>query len=350
MNRIKIVRTDCEIECPQLDEGLQQLCDELVLLGEDVQADELATAVSDADLLLVCYAGVSDRVLHAAGKLKGIVKYGVGIDAIDIDSTMARRIPVVNVPAYAEETVAEAAFTMMISLAKKLVPMDAAMRSDGWLWPASRWLGSDVAGKTVGLVGVGRIGRSMARMAGTGFRARVLGYDPHVSEASMRDIGVEKYDSLLEMLSACDFVSIHCVLNADTDRLIGRKELEAMKKSAVLINVSRGALIDEQALLQAVREGKIGGVGLDVYSQEPLTRHGHPLSGLFDLPNVILLPHLAFYTNEAISRLTEDVLERCVELLEGRPVTIKSTDPRLRKQTHGVRFCDGRAVADSPVT
>jgi D-3-phosphoglycerate dehydrogenase len=140
------------------------------------------------------------------------------------------------------------------------------------------------------------------------------------------------------MLSACDFVSIHCVLNEKTRGLIGRAELACLKPSAVLINVSRGALVDEAALVEAVVSQRIGGVGLDVYSQEPLNKSGHPMSALFGRNNVILFPHLTFFTHEAMRRLEEDTLARCFEILDERPVTVRSRDPRLRAQKAGVVF------------
>jgi D-3-phosphoglycerate dehydrogenase len=140
------------------------------------------------------------------------------------------------------------------------------------------------------------------------------------------------------MLAESDFVSIHCVLNAETRHLIGEPELRAMKPTAFLVNVSRGAIVDESALLKALTERRIAGAALDVYSQEPLSRRGHPLSALYEMDNVILSPHLTFYTREAMARLEADTLERCREVLEGRPVTVRSRDPRLRAQTRGVRF------------
>lgn len=336
--RGKAVRTDGELECPHLDAGLRERGLELVVLPDGVAEQELARELRDADLLLMCYTPVTARVIDAAQRLKGIVKYGVGIDAIDIEAAKARRIPVVNVPEYAERTVAEGAFTLLLALAKKLAPMHMAMRRDGWLWPSAPWLAADVAGRTLGLVGVGRIGRSMAQMGGAGFQARVLGYDPFVAADQMRAAGVEKRDSLQAMLAECDFVSLHCVLNDSTRGLIGEAEFAAMKPGAILINVSRGALVDEQALLRALQQGHLGGAGLDVYSHEPLALAGHPLSALFAMDNVILLPHLTFYTGEAMQRLEDETLARCDELLSGRPVLVKSRDPRLTAQRHGVRF------------
>jgi D-3-phosphoglycerate dehydrogenase len=335
---VKAVRTDGELECPRIDAGLRARGVDLVVLPDGVGEAGLAHAVRDADLLLMCYTPVTARVIDAGQRLKGIVKYGVGVDAIDIEAAQARRIPVVNVPEYAERTVAEGAFSLLIALAKKLAPMHGAMRRDGWLWPTARWLGSDIAGKTLGLVGVGRIGRSMAQMAGAGFQARVLGYDPGVPAAQMREAGVLKCDDLHEMLAACDFVSLHCVLNDATRGLIGERELACMKPGAILINVSRGALVDEAALLRALQAGRLGGAGLDVYSTEPLARTGHPLSALFEMDNVILTPHLAFFTHESMMRLEDETLQRCDELLQGLPVTVKSRDPRLVSQRHGVRF------------
>jgi D-3-phosphoglycerate dehydrogenase len=327
---MKIIRTDRELETPHVDATLRAAGHTLVLLPDGIAEDALIEAVHDADLLLMCYTPITARVIAAADRLKGIVKYGVGIDAIDIPAARARGIAVVNIPEYAEETVAEGAFALMIALAKKLVPLQREMQTKGWAWPEARWLASDIAGKTVGLVGLGKIGRSMARMSGAGFRARVLAYDPHVPADEMQTAGAEKRTNLREMLAECDFVSVHCVLNPDTHHLIGPAELAAMKPTTFLINVSRGAIIDEAALLEALERGAIAGAGLDVFAQEPLAREGHPLGRLYAMENVLLSPHLTFYTAQAMRRLEDETLERCFEILEGREVVVKSGDPRLR--------------------
>ena len=335
----KAVRTDRELECPAIDAGLRAAGCELVLLPEGVAEDALCAAVGDADILLMCYTPVTARVIAAARKLKGIVKYGVGIDAIDIKAAIARGIPVVNVPEYAEQTVAEGAFALMIALVKKLMPIGRAMAAQGWAWPAAPWMGLDLAGRTLGIIGTGKIGRSMARMA-AGFRMRLIGYDPHVSGEAMRAAGIAKADVLEDLLMASDVVSIHAVLNADTRHLIRARELGLMKPSAYLINVSRGAIVDEAALVAALRDKRIAGAALDVFAQEPLAHAGHPMSALYAMDNVILFPHLTFYTKEAMARLTDDTLARAMEMLEGRPVLVKSHDPRLRAQRRGVVFAD----------
>ena len=146
----------------------------------------------------------------------------------------------------------------------------------------------------------------------------------------MRAAGVEKCDDLLGMIAQSDFVSIHCVLNNETRGLIGPAEIAAMKPPAFLINVSRGEIVDEAAMLEALVRGTIAGAGLDVFGQEPLARTGHPLGRLYNMDNVILSPHLTFYTAEAMRRLEDETLERCFEILEGRDVVVKSGDPRLR--------------------
>jgi D-3-phosphoglycerate dehydrogenase len=336
----KIVRTDRELGMPHVDAALRAAGHELVVLPDGVAESALADAAREAELILMCYTPITKRVIDAGPRLKGIVKYGVGIDAIDIEAAKARGIPVVNVPEYAEETVAEGAFAFMLALARKSKPIQRAMDAQGWIWPTARWAGLDLAGKTLGLVGVGRIGSKLARMAGAGFGMRVLGFDPHADPARLGQAGVERRTDLHALLAESDFVSVHCVLNAETRGLIGARELAAMKPSAFLVNVSRGAIVDEAALLRALQEGRIAGAALDVYSQEPLAKAGHPLGALYAMDNAIVWPHLTFFTLDAMQRLEDDTLARCFEILEGRPVQVKSRDPRLRAQRQGVRFDD----------
>ena len=327
---MKIIRCDREIETPHIDRTLRNWGHELTLMPKSINEDELCVAMAECELLLMCYTPITSRVIASAPRLRGIVKYGVGIDAIDIPAAHARGIAVVNILTYAEETVAEGAFAMLIALAKKLTSLQGALCTEGWVWPTARWLGSDIAGKTLGIVGCGKIGSSMARMAGAGFRARVGGYNPNKSSREMQALGIEAYDNLHAMLSTCDFVSLHVALSDSTRHLIGAAELAAMKPTAFLINSARGALIDEKALLHALQDGSIAGAGLDVFSQEPLNQKDHPLRALYSMDNVILMPHLTFYTAEAMDRLESETLERCKEIIEGRPVTIRSTDPRLQ--------------------
>lgn len=334
---MKAVRTDAELEAPGIDAGLRSRGLDLVTLPEGIAEEDLARAVADAELLLMCYTPVTARVIAAAPRLRGIVKYGVGIDAIDIPAAQAGGIPVVNVPEYAEATVAEGAFALMIALAKRLPELHGEVQRRGWLWPESRWLGRDLAGAVLGIVGCGRIGRRLARMA-QGFGMRVLAYDPRADATEMAALGIEKVAALPTLLGQADFVSLHATLSPASRHLLGAAELAALKPGAILVNTARGALIDEAALVEAVLAGRLGGLGLDVYSREPLARAGHMLSPLFGRPEVILLPHLTFFTREAMARLEADTLARCDEILAGGPVTVHSHDARLRAQTAGVVF------------
>jgi len=337
----KVVRTDRELEMPQVDARLREAGAQLVLLSDGTPEPVLAREVADADLLLMCYTPVTAAVIAGATRLKAIVKYGVGIDAIDIAAARARGIPVVNVPAYAEETVAEGAFALLMALFKRFKPLQHAMQTEGWAWPEARWLAHDLADKTLGLVGLGRIGHSMARMAGA-FRMRVLAYDPHVAADAM-PAGVQRCETLDALLQASDALSVHCVLNPQTRHLLGADQLALMKPTAFLVNVSRGEIVDEAALLQALQQQRIAGAALDVYGREPLSRHGHPLSALYAMDNVMLWPHLTFFTQEAMQRLEDQTLARCLEALRGQPVSVASLDPRLRAQTQGVLFVDAKS-------
>ena len=327
---MKIVRTDMELEVPLVDKTLVEWGHDLVLLPDGISEEGLCKELEDCYLLLMCYTPITEKVINSAPRLKGIVKYGVGIDAIDIPAAHKRGILVINIPEYAEETVAEGAFALLIALAKKIPSLQTTMKEEEWVWPTSQWLGSDIAGKTVGIIGCGKIGSSMARMAGAGFRANVIGYDPYKSQEELSEKGITKYDDLHSLLNESDFVSLHVALDDNAKHIIGKDEFAEMKPSAILINSARGALVDEMALLEALETKQIAGAGLDVFSQEPLNRVNHPLKKLYEMENVLLFPHLTFYTNEAMGRLEKETLERCKEIIDGSEVTIKSNDPRLQ--------------------
>ncbi|MFK8079109.1 MAG: 2-hydroxyacid dehydrogenase [Granulosicoccus sp.] len=330
---IRIVRTDAEIECPAIDTALRDAGAELILLQGGIDSSALGNALAQADLLLMCYTPITAELITGAKHLRGIVKYGVGIDAIDIDAATAAGIPVVNVPEYAEQTVAEGAFCLMLSLMKRLIPMHRTMQNQGWFDPTCSWSGHDIHNKCIAVIGTGRIGCAFARMAGQGFGANVIGYDPYVDSDTMATAGIRKVDDLHALLGEADVVSMHTVLTPSTTGMFGSAEFAAMKRKPVFINVSRGALVDEQALINSLDQGQISAAGLDVYCDEPLNRSTHHLATLFDRDNVILLPHVTFHTHEAMHRLSEDTLARCVEILNGERLTIRSSDPRLRAQS-----------------
>jgi len=316
----QILRTDAELFIIEqyLDE-LNEIAD--MVTTESTAEDELARAAVDADIILTCYTDITAKVINAATGLKGIVKYGVGTDAIDIDAATANGVMVANCPDYGSDTVADHAFALMISLARKIPALDRMMQDNAWVWPVPELMGVDLGGKTVGLIGFGRIGRAMSRRC-EGFGMKRLVNDPYVDPGDVAEYGVD-FVPLSELLEQADFVSIHCVLTPETTGLIDAAALRVMKDTAFLIDVSRGAIIDEGALINAIDTKGIAGAGFDVFEHEPLTPD-YPLLGR---DNVILTPHLAWWTTEAFERVERDTLNAIQDILAGKtPKHLKNTD------------------------
>ncbi len=318
--KAKILRTDAELFIiEQYLDDLSEIAD--VITTPSYAEDELARAAEGADIILTCYANITARVINAASNLKGIVKYGVGTDAIDIEAATAKGVMVVNCPDYGSDTVADHAFALMISLARKIPTLDRVMRENAWAWPAPGLLGVDLAGKTVGLIGFGRIGRAMSRRC-EGFSMTRLVFDPYVDPASVSEYGVT-FTPFDELLERSDFVSIHSVLTPETTGLIDWAALQKMKETAYLIDVSRGAIIDEDALIRALDDNLIAGAGFDVFAHEPVASD-YPLLGR---DNVILTPHLAWWTKEAFERVERDTLDGIRDILAGnRPKNLKNIE------------------------
>lgn len=290
-----------------------------IVTAPDDKPETIIRLAPEADLIYTCYAPINAAVIASATRLRGIVKYGVGTDSIDLEAATARGIPVVHCPDYGTDTVADHAFALLIGVARKLTTIDRGMQAHGWLWPELAYGGVDLANKTLGLIGFGRIGKAMAKRGG-GFGMRRLVCDPYVPHDT-NGWGDLAFESREQVLEEADFMSMHCVLTPETRHIVDAAGLRRMKPGAIVVNVSRGALIEQSALIDALREGRIAGAGLDVFPQEPLEK-SDPLHAL---ENVLLTPHLAFYTQEAYQRL-EDQCGRAVrELLNGKlPPNVKN--------------------------
>ena len=262
--RPKILLTDPEVHIDNVRGELEAVAD-LVRCENNTEAT-LTAAAADVDLIIVsCFTKIPAGVIENAGRLKAVLKYGVGVDNIDLAAATRRGILVVNCPEYGSNTIAEHAFALMIGLAKKLVRIDKLTRKKLWLWPEPTLMGTELQGKTIGLIGFGKIGRQMARMT-AGFGMHPVVYDPYVPVDQIK-AGHARPVGLEELLKRSDMVSIHCVLTPETRKLIGAAELSKMKPSAFLIDVSRGAIIDEAALTKALLEKRIAGAGLDVFPE-----------------------------------------------------------------------------------
>lgn len=304
-----------------------------ILVTEDESEQTLIEAVRGATVLMITYGQVSEAVIKAGmPTLKAIVKMGTGIDSIDFVAAKANNVLVANCPGYAKYAVAENAFMLMINCLKKFNVMYDAVQKFGWIGATEETKGAELFGKTVGLIGFGHINASFAKMC-QGFNMSVQAYDPNVDIRAMEDAAVTKISDLETLSETSDVVMICVPLNPDTHQIIDAAFLRNMKPSAVVINVGRGATIDELALLEALENNRIAGCGLDVFSQEPLNRVDHPLRALLSIPNVVISPHLAAWTVETWDRLQDEVTAHVQDVLADRPLTIRSNDPRLAGQT-----------------
>jgi D-3-phosphoglycerate dehydrogenase len=289
--------------------------------------DELTQIVANYDALMVrSQTKITRRVLEAADKLQIVGRAGVGVDNIDVPAATEKGVIVVNSPAGNTVAVAELALGMMLSLVRKLIPAHNSVANGEW--KRSSFLGSELYGKTLGIVGVGRIGVEVSRRA-TAFGMKILGYDPFLTSQRAGQLGIEA-TSIEDILKRADFVTLHTPLTKDTRHLINAESLRTMKSSAIILNCARGGIIDETALYNALKNGEIGGAGLDVYEVEPPKEN--PLR---ELPNVLLTPHLGASTEEAQVEVALDVARQIVDVLGGRPpqsaVNLPALPPEARE-------------------
>lgn len=272
-------------------------------------AAELLRGLADCDAVIAAIEPYSAAVLAApaADRLKLISRWGVGYDSVAVTAATARGIAVTNTPGLLDEAVADYTFALLLASARRIPDGQLALRQGEW---RACW-GSDVAGKTLGLVGCGRIGLAVARRA-AGFRLKLLATDPHPC-AEAKSLGVE-FVPLEALLARSDFVSLHAALTPENHGLIGAAELRRMKPTAHLINAARGALLDESALALALREERIAGAALDVFSEEPLPMN-HPLR---NTPNLLLTPHQASFGFDTGARVGEAAVAAVLDAMHGR--------------------------------
>jgi D-3-phosphoglycerate dehydrogenase / 2-oxoglutarate reductase len=270
---------------------------------------KLLAAVVDADALLVRSATTVDaEVIAAAPKLKIVARAGVGLDNVDVDAATARGVLVVNAPTSNIHSAAEHALALLLSAARQVPAADASLRAH--TWKRSSFSGTEIFGKTVGVVGLGRIGQLVAQRLAA-FGTHIVAYDPYVSSARAAQLGIELLD-LDELLSRADFISVHLPKTKETAGLINKEALAKTKPGVIIVNAARGGLVDEEALAEAVASGHVRGAGIDVFASEPTTD-----SPLFDLPQVIVTPHLGASTAEAQDRAGTDVAESVKLALAG---------------------------------
>lgn len=277
-------------------------------VGRAYRAAELMEVLPGMDAIITGTDELTADVINAADRLKTIAKHGVGLDTIDLEAARARGIVVSATPGAIHDSVADLTLALLLAAARNVVPAHLSTQQGSW----KAFVGMELLDKTLGIVGLGRIGQAVCKRA-RAFGMRVVAYDPYPDEAFAKAHAVT-FLPLDELLTASDVVSLHAPAEATHGPLIGAAELNTMKPTALLINTARGQLVDEDALAAALREGQLAGAGLDTFVNEPPV--GSPL---LSLENVVLTPHIGGRTLDGQRRMGEIALENCLRALRGEP-------------------------------
>ena len=274
---------------------------------------ELKEAIQGIDgLLCLLTDEIDEELLDLNPDLKVIANYAVGYDNIDVEACTQKGIPVSNTPGVLDDTTADLAWTLLMCTARRVIEADKFIRAGKYEgWGPMMFLGGDIYNKTLGIIGLGRIGTGVARRARKGFGMDVNYYDANRKKEAEKELGIN-YLELNELLKTSDFISIHVPLTSATEKMIGEKEFKMMKETAYLVNTARGAVIDEKALLQALRDGEIAGAGLDVYEDEPKLT-----PGLAGQDNVVLLPHIGSASIETRTKMATMAADNLLAGLKG---------------------------------
>ena len=304
----KVVITDCDHGSIQEEQEEFDRIGAQLILAQVQEEKDLILSCKEADGLLNQYALLTRRVLENLPKCKVVSRYGVGVDSVDLRAATDLGIVVANVPDYCMDEVSNQTISMILTLIRKTAFFDKKVKSGQWDFhmgiPIHR-----TRGKTLGLIGCGRIGLEVAKKI-SGFGVKVIAFDPYLQKAE-EEVELTDFDAVLKK---SDFISIHCPLNESTRHLIGQKEFQKMEKRPIIVNTSRGPIIDETALIEALKEGGVSGAGLDVLEKEP----PDPQSPLLKMDNVILSPHVGFYSEESISELKRRTAKNVSDVLIGR--------------------------------
>ena len=275
--------------------------------GRPYKKEEMLKLIKDVDGIIIGIDELCAEIIEEANALKVISKYGIGLDNIDINMATNKKIIVTSTPTANVDAVADLAFGLILSLARRIPEADKKTKSGKW----EKIIGKSVWEKTLGVIGLGKIGRQVVKRA-KGFEMNILAFDIVKDKKFVQKYGI-KYVNLEKLLRKSDYITIHIPLNDATRNMISYEELEKMKKDAFLINTSRGGIIDEEALYDALRNNKLRGAALDVYNNEPLRE-----SPLKELDNVIMTPHIGAYTEEAIENMSIQAAKNLIDVLEGK--------------------------------
>jgi D-3-phosphoglycerate dehydrogenase len=271
---------------------------------------ERLEAVAGARILVAAHTKITEDLYQAGSRLAGVIRTGIGLDTVDIPAATRHGVCIAHVPDFCYDEVADSTWTLLLAVARKLPEAGRRVRSGEWV-PNNLLPVHSLRGRTLGLVAFGHIGRKVAER-GRAFGMRIVAADPYVDEAAMAKDGVEKV-SLEDLLGRADVVSLHTPLTPETRGLINAAAFARMKPGAILINTSRGSVVDEPALIEALRAGRLAGAGLDVLATEPPAKD----NPLFAMENVVLTPHSSSTTVEALEDLARKVSMQVVQMLRG---------------------------------
>jgi D-3-phosphoglycerate dehydrogenase len=278
-------------------------------------AAELIEAVPPADYVITQFAPIDSTVIAAMKRVRVIVRYGIGVDNVDLDAARARGIPVCNVPDYCIDEVSDHTLAFILATTRQIVPHCLGVRQNEWRLSVPLDQMKALRDLTVGVVGCGRIGRAVIRRL-VPFRCRIVVFDPVVASREIASLSAIAVGSLAELLAGSDVVTLHCPSTAQTRGMIGHDALAMLRPGAILVNLGRGDLVDTEALVAALQSGRLGAAALDVCDQEPISA-GHPLLGL---PSVVLSPHIASASPRAARLLRESVAAIVARALRGEPL------------------------------
>jgi len=276
--------------------------------------DELKERMREADIVIVGWSNITRDIIDSTERLNMVSIWATTCHYVDLKAAAERGIVVTHVPGYATEAVAEHVFALLLASIRKLLLADKHVRKGGYDWSPFR--GIELAGKTLGIIGAGLIGSRVAEIA-KAFKMQILAFDKYPNLKKAEEIGM-KYVDLQTLLKESDIVTLHVTLTSETEGLIGKKEIDAMKNGAVIINTAQGKVIDESALINALKSDKLSYAGLDVLEEEPPPKD----NPLFKLDNTILSPHSGFHTVEAVKRCTDICVDNVVKFLEGHPQNV----------------------------
>ena len=292
-------------------EKLRSIGDVEIFKDMPKNSEELKRRIGDADIAIVGWSHLTEEILKAVEKLKMVSIWATTCHYVDLKTARERKIVVTHVPGYATEAVAEHVFALLLAAARKLLLADKHVRRGEFDWRPFR--GLELAGRTIGVIGTGAIGCRVAEIA-KAFKMRILAFDKYPNFERAEEIGM-KYVDLQTLLRESDVITLHVPLTPETEGLIGKSDIDLMKEGCVLINTSQGKVIDEKALIEALKSRKIAYAGLDVFEEEPPPKD----NPLFKLENTVLSPHIGFHTLEAAKRCTEICIDNIVKFIEGQP-------------------------------